>query len=300
MADAVVESVRNGVGVNNAWEMLRNIRAHGNHDKTSYGGGMVTRRAVVTGASSGIGEATVRNLRERGWEVVGVARRADRLKALADETGASAVACDLTDQEAVTALLAQLEESGPVHALVQVAGGARGTDRVEDASIDDWQWMFDVNVLATQRLVAGMLPLLRKSAAADGHADTVFVTSTAAQTAYPGGSGYNAAKAAESMLVKALRLELNGEPIRVVEVAPGLVHTEEFTLNRLGGDKRAAEAVYSGVDEPLTAHDVADVIGYALDAPGHVNLDLITMRPVAQSAQHLLARGELHVRGGEL
>ncbi|MFK3679563.1 SDR family oxidoreductase [Microbacterium sp. NPDC090218] len=257
---------------------------------------MVNRRAVVTGASSGIGAATVRALRARGWDVVGVARREDRLSALAAETGASAIACDLTDPAAVDALVSTLAESGPVHALVQVAGGARGTDRIEDASVDDWQWMFDANVLATQRLVAGLLPLLRRAAAADGHADTVFITSTAAQSAYAGGAGYNAAKAAEGMLVKVLRQELNGEPIRVVEVAPGMVHTEEFTLNRLGGDAVAAEAVYAGVDAPLLAEDVADVIAYALEAPGHVNLDLITMRPVAQSAQHLLARGPLRVR----
>lgn len=159
--------------------------------------------------------------------------------------------------------------------------------------------MFDANVLSTQRLVKGLLPLLRRAAAADGHADTVFVTSTAAQTAYAGGAGYNAAKAAEAMLVRVLRQELNGEPIRVVEVAPGMVHTEEFTLNRLGGDSVAAEAVYAGVEAPLVAGDVADVIAYALDAPGHVNLDLVTMRPVAQSAQHLLARGPLRVRSAE-
>jgi len=259
----------------------------------------VNRRAVVTGASSGIGAATVRELRSRGWDVVGVARREDRLTALVAETGASAIACDLTDSAAVDALIAELEASGPVHALVQVAGGARGTDRIEDASVEDWQWMFDANVLSTQRLVKGLLPLLRRAAAADGHADTVFVTSTAAQTAYAGGAGYNAAKAAEAMLVRVLRQELNGEPIRVVEVAPGMVHTEEFTLNRLGGDSVAAEAVYAGVEAPLVAGDVADVIAYALDAPGHVNLDLVTMRPVAQSAQHLLARGPLRVRSAE-
>ncbi|WP_314646646.1 SDR family oxidoreductase [uncultured Microbacterium sp.] len=257
---------------------------------------MANRRAVVTGASSGIGAATVRELRSRGWDVVGVARREDRLAALVAETGASAVACDLTDPVAVDALIAELEATGPVHALVQVAGGARGTDRIEDGSAEDWQWMFDANVLSTQRLVSGLLPLLRRAAAADGHADTVFVTSTAAQAAYAGGAGYNAAKAAEAMLVRVLRQELNGEPIRVVEVAPGMVHTEEFTLNRLRGDSVAAESVYAGVEAPLRAEDVADVIAYALDAPGHVNLDLVTMRPVAQSAQHLLARGPLRVR----
>ncbi|WP_433586514.1 SDR family oxidoreductase [Microbacterium hydrocarbonoxydans] len=260
---------------------------------------MVNRRAVVTGASSGIGEATVRALRARGWDVVGVARRADRLAALAEETGAQAIACDLTDADAVAELVSEVADTGPVHALVQVAGGARGTDRVEDASVDDWQWMYDANVLASQRLVAGFLPVLRRAAAADGHADTVFVTSTAAQVAYAGGGGYNAAKAAQAMLVHALRLELNGEPIRVSEIAPGMVHTEEFALNRLRGDAIAAEAVYSGVEAPLEASDVADVIAYALDAPGHVNLDLITMRPVAQSANHLLARGPLRVRTGE-
>ncbi|MFD5225087.1 SDR family oxidoreductase [Microbacterium sp. NPDC058342] len=257
---------------------------------------MVNRRAVVTGASTGIGEATVRALRAQGWEVVGVARREERLRTLVAETGAQAIACDLTDADAVAALIEELERTGPVHALVQVAGGARGTDSVEDGSVEDWQWMYDANVLSTQRLVAGILPLLRTAAGESGHADAVFVTSTAAQTAYPGGAGYNAAKAAEAMLVKVLRQELNGEPIRVVEIAPGMVHTEEFTLNRLGGDRVAAEAVYAGVEEPLLAEDVADVIAYALNAPRRVNLDHVTMRPVAQSAQHLLARGPLHVR----
>ncbi len=260
---------------------------------------MVTRRAVVTGASSGIGAATVRILRRRGWDVVAVARRADRLAELERDTGAVAYAADLTRDADVAALTEWLADSGPVHALVHVAGGARGADRVEDGTLADWQWMYDVNVLSAQRLVVALLPLLRSAALDDGHADTLFVTSTAAQLAYPGGGGYNAAKAAESMLVHALRLELNGEPIRVVEVAPGMVRTEEFALNRLGGDASAADAVYDGVEDPLTADDVADVIGYALDAPGHVNLDLVTMRPVAQSAQHLLARGPLRPRIGE-
>lgn len=257
----------------------------------------MTRRAVVTGASSGIGEATARALRTAGWDVVAVARRAERLQALETETGAVAFAADLTSPADVTAMTEWLSATGPVHALVHVAGGARGTDRVEDGDPADWQWMYDVNVLSAQRLVAALLPLLRREAAGGGHADTVFVTSTAAQTAYPGGGGYNAAKAAEAMLVHALRLELNGEPIRVVEVAPGMVYTEEFTLNRLGGDRNAAEKVYQDVEAPLTAGDVADVIAFALNAPGHVNLDLVTMRPVAQSAQHLLARGPLRPRG---
>lgn len=258
----------------------------------------MTRRAVVTGASSGIGAATVRVLRASGWEVVGVARRADRLHELEAETGAVAFAADLTRDADVAALAAWLADTGPVHALAHVAGGALGADRVEDGDPADWSWMFDVNVLSAQRLVAALLPQLRSAAAADGHADTLFVTSTAAHTPYAGGAGYNAAKAGEEMLARVLRLELNGEPIRVIEIAPGMVHTEEFTLNRLGGDQAAADRVYQDVQNPLTADDVADVIAYALNAPGHVNLDLVTMRPVAQSAQHLLARGPLRVREG--
>lgn len=250
----------------------------------------------MTGASSGIGRATVVALRASGWDVVGVARRADRLAALAGETGAEVFAADLTNQADVDALAAWLGDTGPVHALVQVAGGARGTQRVEDADPADWTWMFEANVLAAQRLVSALLPLLRAAASDGGYADVVFVTSTAGQVAYPGGAGYNAAKAGEAMLVHALRLELNGEPIRVVEVAPGMVYTPEFTLNRLGGDSAAADRVYEGVEAPLVADDVADVIAYAMNAPRHVNLDLVTMRPVAQSAQHLLARGPLRVR----
>ncbi|MFT4219451.1 MAG: SDR family oxidoreductase [Microbacterium sp.] len=259
----------------------------------------MTRRAVVTGASSGIGAATVRALRQSGWDVVGVARRADRLAELEAETGAAVFAADLTRKVDVDALAAWLADSGPVHALVHVAGGARGADRVEDGRLEDWTWMYEVNVLSAQLVVSTLLPLLREAAASDGHADTVFVTSTAAFTPYPGGGGYNAAKAAEAMVPHVLRLELNGEPIRVVEIAPGMVRTDEFTLNRLGGDAAAAARVYDGVADPLTAEDVADVIAYAMNAPGHVNLDLVSMRPVAQSAQHLLARGPLRPRGRE-
>ena len=257
---------------------------------------MTTRRAVVTGASSGIGEATVRALRATGWDVVGVARRAERLAELDAEVGSVSFAADLTQEADVDALVAHLQASGPVHALVHIAGGARGTDRIEDGDPADWRWMFEVNVLSAQLVTAALLPLLRQAAASDAYADTLYVTSTAAQVAYPGGGGYNAAKAGEAMLAHALRLELNGEPIRVTEIAPGMVYTPEFTLNRLGGDQSAAEKVYDGVAEPLVASDVAGVIAYALDAPGHVNLDLVTMRPVAQSAQHLLARGPLRPR----
>ncbi|WP_156759846.1 SDR family NAD(P)-dependent oxidoreductase [Microbacterium karelineae] len=253
------------------------------------------RRAVVTGASSGIGRASVVALRERGWEVIGVARRADRLEKLAAETGAEVFAADLTVQADVDAL-AEFTGSAPLHSLVHVAGGALGTDRVEDGDSDDWLRMYEMNALSAQRLAKALLPQLRRASRDEAtHADLLFLTSTAAQVAYPGGAGYNAAKAAESMVPQALRQELAGEPIRVIEIAPGMVRTEEFALVRLG-DAAAADAVYEGVEDPLTAEDVADVIAYSLSAPGHVNLDLVTMRPVAQAAQHIVHRGRLSPR----
>ncbi len=254
-----------------------------------------SKRALVTGASSGIGEATVAALVASGWDVIATARRVDRLAALAERTGAVPIAADLTDDASVASLVAAVAELGPLDSLVHVAGGARGTDTVEGGSIEDWKWMYDVNVLSAQRLTSALLPHLRAAATETGHADLLFVTSTAAQVAYEGGSGYNAAKAGESMLVRALRLELGGEPLRVIEIAPGMVHTEEFALNRTG-DPSKADALYADVDHPLVASDVADVIAYALNAPGHVNLDLVTMRPVAQSAQHKLHRGPLQVK----
>lgn len=257
----------------------------------------MAKLAVVTGASTGIGLATARALRAAGWDVVAVARRAERLNALAEEIGVHAVPTDLTSDAAVAELVRVLEQLGGVDALVNIAGGARGTESVEAGSIADWAWMFEANVLATKRLTSAVLPLLRDAARDRGVASIVTLTSTAGMVAYPGGGGYNAAKFAEHALVGALRLELAGEPIRVIEVAPGLVKTEEFALNRLGGNAEAAEAIYDGVAEPLTAEDVAEVIADALGKPRHVNLDLIVMRPVAQAAQHVLIRDELRVKG---
>ncbi|MCM3656608.1 SDR family NAD(P)-dependent oxidoreductase [Agromyces mediolanus] len=256
------------------------------------------RRAVVTGASSGIGEATVRALRADGWDVVAVARRADRLRALADRTGAAFQVCDVTRQEEVDALAAALAEGGPVHGLVNNAGGAKGVASVEASDPEDWRWMFEVNVLGLQRVTAALLPLLRQGAAERGVADLVNVTSIAGHVPYAGGGGYDAAKSAAHAVTAVLRLELNGEPIRVVEVAPGMVRTEEFSLVRYGGDREKADAVYAGVAEPLGADDVAAVIADAMGKPAHVDLDLIVVKPVAQAAPHLLARGPLEVRTG--
>jgi NADP-dependent 3-hydroxy acid dehydrogenase YdfG len=251
----------------------------------------------VTGASSGIGAATVRLFRERGWDVVGVARRADRLAALAAETGATVFTADLTSQADVDALRDFLAASGPVHALVNNAGGALGLDSVENSSIEDWAWMFEINVLAVKRVTSAVLPLLRATIRTDGgSADIVTVTSIAGHVAYLGGGGYNAAKFAAHALMEVLRLELNGEPIRVIEVAPGMVKTDEFGLVRFGGDEAKAAAAYAGVPNPLLAEDIAETIVSSVERPAHVNLDLITIKPVAQAAPTRVARGPLAPR----
>ena len=259
------------------------------------------RRVVVTGASSGIGAATVRLFREHDWDVVGVARRTDRLEQLAAETGADVFTADVTDQRQVDALRDHLEGLGPVHALVNNAGGALGVSSVENSPAEDWTRMFDVNVVAVKRVTSALLPLLRKAAAEPDdagvpHADILTITSIAGHVAYEGGGGYNAAKFAAHALMGVLRLELAGEPIRVIEIAPGLVKTDEFSLVRLGGDREKADAVYENVPNPLYAEDIAAAIVHAIELPGHVNLDVVTIKPVAQAAPHKVVRGELSPR----
>ncbi|HWH26331.1 MAG TPA: SDR family oxidoreductase [Pseudolysinimonas sp.] len=253
----------------------------------------MSKRAVVTGASSGIGAATARRLSARGWDVVGVARRADRLAALAADTGIAAIAADITDVDDVARMRREIEAEGPIHALVNNAGGAFDASSVETADPDDWRRMFEVNVIGSQRVIAALLPALRAGARDAGHADILSVTSIAGHEVYENGAGYNAAKFAEHAMMAVLRLELAGEPIRVLEVAPGIVQTSEFALNRFHGDADRAAAVYAGIDDPLTADDVASVIVQSLELPGHVNLDLVTMRPVAQAAQFKVVRRPL-------
>jgi NADP-dependent 3-hydroxy acid dehydrogenase YdfG len=243
------------------------------------------RAALVTGASTGIGEATVRALRADGWTVFAVARRAERLASLEAEIGAVGIPADIADDEDVASLLSRVTEAGGVDTLINIAGGARGADPVGAASTEDWEWMYRVNVLGTMKLTRAFLPMLR----ANGEGTVLNLTSTAALAAYEGGGGYNAAKFAQHAMTGALRLEEAEHNVRVIEVAPGLVHTEEFALNRLG-DRQAADNVYQGVEKPLTAGDVADVVRYAVSAPHHVNLDQIVIRPVAQAANHKLIR----------
>ncbi|GAA1599075.1 SDR family NAD(P)-dependent oxidoreductase [Actinoplanes couchii] len=246
--------------------------------------------AVVTGASSGIGAATARRLAREGFHIVAAARRVDRLAALVEEIGAAsatAVECDVTSDESVARMAATVTGLGaPVTVLVNNAGGARGVDPVAEGSVEDWQWMFDVNVLGVLRVTKALLPALEAS----GAGTIVTVGSTAAFTPYEGGGGYVAAKHGTTALVGTLRLELAGKPVRVIEIDPGMVQTDEFTLNRLDGDQARTDAVYAGVKEPLVAEDIADCIAWTATRPQHVNVDRLVVRPIAQAAQHKVHR----------
>ena len=257
----------------------------------------MAKRVVVTGASSGIGDATAKLFRTRGWDVVGIARRADRLAALAADHGIQTIVADVTDQADVDRVRDELATGGPVHALINNAGGAFGSASVELGDPEDWRAMFDVNVLGTKRMISALLPLLRDGARKDGHADILSITSVAAQEVYENGGGYNAAKFAQHALMRVLRLELAGEPIRVLEVAPGMVKTEGFAITRFRGDRAKADAVYAGVVEPLVAEDIAEAIVHAVELPGHINLDLVTVRPVAQAAAFKVIREPLQPKG---
>jgi NADP-dependent 3-hydroxy acid dehydrogenase YdfG len=239
------------------------------------------RVALVTGASSGIGAATVRALAAAGFETVAAARRLERCEELAREVGGRALRLDVTDDASVAELARHLER---VDVIVHSAGGALGLDRVEDADLEQWRWMYDANVLGVLRVTKALLPALRAS----GDAHLVVLGSIAGFEVYPGGAGYTAAKHAVNALCRTLRLELVGEPIRITEVAPGMVDTE-FSTVRFGGDADRAAGVYRGLT-PLTAGDVADVVAFCVTRPAHVNLDTVVLKPVAQASATVAAR----------
>lgn len=246
------------------------------------------RTAVVTGASSGIGAATAHRLAASGYHVVLAARRLDRLEAvaarIAAEGGDAEVhQLDVTSRPMVDALAAQLARCD---VLVCNAGGALGTEPVAQSSPADWLNMYQANVLGTLHLVQAMLPKLIES----GDGTIVLMSSTAGLSAYEGGGGYIAAKHGTHAIAGTLRLELCGDPVRIIEIAPGMVKTEEFALNRYKGDADKAAAVYAGVAEPLTAEDVAEAIDWAVTRPSHFNVDLLVLRPRAQAAQHKVHR----------
>ncbi|MFD3516612.1 SDR family NAD(P)-dependent oxidoreductase [Streptomyces sp. NPDC058657] len=254
--------------------------------------------AVVTGASSGIGAATARQLAAAGYRVVLTARRKDRIEALAEEINAAGhqampYPLDVTDRAAVDEFATAFRT---VALLVNNAGGALGADPVATADPADWRTMYEVNVLGTLNLTQALLPAL--TAAADSASEEeeasrggakrsgtiVVVSSTAGHGTYEGGGGYVAAKHGSHVLAETLRLEIVGTPVRVIEVAPGMVKTEEFATTRFRGDTEKAAKVYAGVDAPLSADDVAETITWAATRPAHVNIDLLVVRPRAQAS----------------
>ena len=237
---------------------------------------------MVTGASAGIGAATARTLAALGFHVVCAARRADRVQELADEIGGTAIVADVTDQASVDALAAQLDR---VDVLVNNAGGARGLEPVADAEIDHWRWMWESNVLGTLRVTRALLPKLIDS----GDGLIITVTSIAAVEIYDNGAGYTSAKHAQGVLHRTLRSELLGKPVRLTEVAPGMVQTD-FSLNRFDGDEERAGKVYEGVT-PLVAEDIAEAVRWVATLPEHVNIDRLVIRPRAQASNWKVARG---------
>lgn len=244
------------------------------------------RVAVVTGASSGIGAATSLLLAKNGFRVIAAARRLDRLKELANQhENIEAQVLDITDQLSVDEFM--LDMAGiEIDVLVNNAGGAFDSASVLDSDPEIWKKSFDVNVVGTVRITKAIAPLMIK--ANKGH--VVILTSTAGHIAYENGGSYVAAKFAERSLANTLRLELNGTPIRISEIAPGMVKTDEFAVVRNSGDKEKAAKVYEGVEHPLTAEDIAESIYWTVSLPSHVNIDSMIIRPVAQAANHKVHR----------
>ena len=240
--------------------------------------------AVVTGASSGIGAATTAALGRRGYQIVAGARRIQRVQRVVGDLGL-ALPLDVTDQKSVDAFVAQVSKTyGRIDVLVNNAGLASGLTPIAEARDDDWIAMWEVNVLGLMRMTRACLPLIRKAK----HGHIINLGSIAGFEVYKGGAGYTASKHAVRAISRTLRLELNGEPIRVTEVAPGMVETE-FSVVRFRGDRKAAKAVYKGV-KPLVAEDIADCIVFAVTRPPHVDIDEIVVRPIAQAASWLVAR----------
>lgn len=242
--------------------------------------------AVVTGASSGIGAATASLLARNGFHVVAVARRADRLQELVkNNENIETLTIDITSDSDVEKLAKHLAGK-PVEVLVCNAGGAFDFDPVLTSDPELWMKTYDVNVVGSVRSIKALVPLMR----AHGKGHVVIITSTAGQIAYENGGSYVAAKHGEVALARTLRLELSGEPIRVTEIAPGMVKTDEFALTRFSGDKEKAAKIYAGVEKPLTDSDVAEAIRWSVMLPDHFNIDSMTIRPVAQAAQHKVHR----------
>lgn len=237
--------------------------------------------AVITGASAGIGAASAAALQKAGFSLVLGARRVEKLREIGEPLGATCRFLDVTDADSVCAFC---EAIPAVTVLVNSAGGALGLDPLAQAKDEDWEWMFDANVMGLMRMTRALLPKLEASGA--GH--IVNIGSIAGREVYPGGSGYNAVKFAVQAITRCLRVELLGKPIRVTEVAPGMVETE-FSQVRFKGDSERAARVYQGL-RPLTPEDIADVIQWVVTRPPHVNVDEIVVKTIDQGSTTLYNR----------
>ena len=248
----------------------------------------VSQTALVTGGGTGIGAAIAHRLAADGYDVIVSGRRREKLDAVVAEIGqrARGIVMDVSDAESVRAGVASIER---LDVLVNNAGGAVGVSRVEDADPLEWQQMYAANVLGSLHVTQAALPLLRRSPLAT----IINMSSIAGEVVYEGGAGYVAAKHGTSVISETLRLELNGENIRVTDLRPGMVRTEEFSLTRLHGDRAAADKVYEGVDRPLVAADVAECVAFVVGLPQHVNIDSLVVKPVAQAAPHKVHRGPI-------
>jgi NADP-dependent 3-hydroxy acid dehydrogenase YdfG len=239
--------------------------------------------AVVTGASSGIGEAAARRLAGAGFDVVLGARRVDRLDEAAEAIGPTARAheLDVTDPASVDRFCERIDSC---RLLVNNAGGALGLEPVAEADEQTWREMYDSNVLGVVRMTRALLPKLIDSG--DGHVITI--GSIAGFEPYPGGAGYNAAKHAVRAVMDVLRMELLGQPVRVSEIDPGMVETE-FSIVRFDGDRDRAAKVYEGVT-PLTADDIAECVTWVATRPSHVDIDQLVVRPRDQARATMVHR----------
>ncbi|MBX7513818.1 SDR family NAD(P)-dependent oxidoreductase [Qipengyuania sp. GH38] len=248
------------------------------------------KTALVTGATSGIGEATVRALVASGWRCVATGRRKERLDALVADLGADkvhAASFDVRDEAARDAALDGLPEAfSSFDLLVNNAGLALGTAPAQEADLDQWKTMIETNVTALASITHKLLPALieRKGA-------IINISSVAANYPYPGGNAYGGTKAFVRQFSLGLRADLHGTGVRVCSIEPGMVETE-FTLVRTDGNEEAHETLYGGAD-PMTADDIAETVRWVAELPPHLNINTLELMPVSQSfGGFRVARGE--------
>jgi serine 3-dehydrogenase len=252
---------------------------------------LTDKHALITGASSGIGEACARRFAADGAHLVLWARRSDRLARLADELARAhdrsvhVDAIDVRQREAVNDAVAALVDAGMVpDILVNNAGLAAGYDRFQESDPDDWDRMIDTNVKGLLNVTRAVLPLMNER----GRGHIINIGSTASHMTYPRGNVYAATKHAVRALTEGLNLDVVGTPIRVSSVDPGFVETE-FSIVRFAGDQELADKVYEGF-RPLSGADVADVVAYVAALPEHVNILNVIVMPTAQRNVYVVDR----------